>query len=111
VLAVGGELDLATAPSLKWAVSEELRAPSRHVVLDLAGVEFMDSTAIGVLVGLQRSLAEGQWLALANLRPDVRMTFELTGLEGMFELFATVEGALARSAELRPGSGRRAQSS
>jgi|SRR5579884_433421 len=110
VLAVAGELDLASAPAFKWAVSDELRGGARHVVLDLGRVSFMDSTAIGVLVGLERSLAEGQWLALADLQSDVRMTFEVTGLDGAFPIFGTVAEALARSAELDSAHDERAQS-
>jgi len=111
IFAIAGELDLASAPQLKWAVSNELRAGARHVVVDLGQVTFMDSTAIGVLVGIDRSLAEGQWLALANLQPDVHMTFEVTGLDSAFQLFGTVEEALARSAELQSEPGDQVQSS
>ena len=111
VFTIAGELDLASAPQLKWAVSNELKAGALHVVLDLAEVTFMDSTAIGVLVGIDRSLADGQWVGLANLQPDVRMTFEVTGLDSAFQLFATVEEALAHSAALQTDRSDRVQSS
>src|SRR5262249_58146455 len=53
VLAVAGELDLATIGTLKEAVARRL-APDAHVVLDLSGLTFCDSTGLGGLVALHR---------------------------------------------------------
>lgn len=100
---VQGDLDLASAPALKWGLADLLRAGSGLLVLDLSGVAFMDSTAIGVLVGIERTLGPGQRLALVHLREEVLKVFEITGLEHSFAIFDNVDDALARSDTSAPG--------
>ena len=94
VLSIEGDLDLASAPSLKWALADLQASGSRHVVVDLSKVSFIDSTALGVLVGAQRSLDPGVKLAIACAEENVLRIFELTGLDGMFEIVPTLEDAL-----------------
>jgi anti-sigma B factor antagonist len=94
LLQVEGDLDLASAPSLKWALADLQSAGSRHVVVDLSRVGFIDSTALGVLVGAQRALDPGVRLAIACSEENVLRIFELTGLDGMFEIVATLQDAL-----------------
>jgi anti-sigma B factor antagonist len=94
-LTIEGELDLASAPSLKWALTDILDAGHDQVVVDLSHVTFIDSTALGVLVGIRQSLSPGARLAIACMQPDVLNIFELTGLDGTFDLFSTFDDALA----------------
>jgi anti-sigma B factor antagonist len=95
VLNVEGELDLAAAPSLKWALADVMQAGTTQLVVDLSRVTFIDSTALGVLVGAHRSLSAGARLAIACQHPDVLNIFELTGLDATFDIFPTLEDALA----------------
>ncbi|MGH2904101.1 MAG: STAS domain-containing protein [Solirubrobacteraceae bacterium] len=95
VLAVEGELDLASAPRLKWALSDVLGAGYSQVVLDLAGVTFIDSTALGVLIGVQRRRDVPARLGIVCVHPNVLRIFELSGLDGMFDIFSTFDAALA----------------
>jgi anti-sigma B factor antagonist len=95
VLGVEGELDLASAPQLKFALADTLGAGASQLVLDLSLVTFIDSTALGVLVGTHRSLAAGERLAIACSHPDVLNIFELTGLDATFDIFSTFDDALA----------------
>jgi anti-sigma B factor antagonist len=95
LLSVEGDLDLASAPSLKWALEDLQAAESRNVIVDLARVGFIDSTALGVLVGAQRSLGPGVRLAIACDEENVLRIFELTGLDGMFEIVPTLQYALS----------------
>ncbi|MCW3028326.1 MAG: anti-sigma factor antagonist [Solirubrobacterales bacterium] len=95
VLDVEGELDLASAPSLKWALTDLLDAGHDQVVVDLSLVTFIDSTALGVLVGVKKNLSPGAKLAIACTHPDVLNIFELTGLDATFDLFPTFDDALA----------------
>ncbi len=94
VLSVEGDLDLASAPSLKWALADLQSSGRRHVVVDLSKVSFIDSTALGVLVGAQRAMDKGVRLAVACSEENVLRIFELTGLDGMFEIVATLEDAV-----------------
>ena len=102
VVSVTGELDLGAAPALKWALNDEVRAGAAHVVLDLAETTFLDSTAISVLVVIGRALQGGRRLSLVALQPQVRATFELTGLDSAFPTFSSVDEAVADFARSAP---------
>jgi anti-sigma B factor antagonist len=95
VLTAEGELDLASAPSLKWALTDVLNDGGRQVVVDLSRVTFIDSTALGVLVGVHRSLPVGARLAIVCTHDEVMNIFELTGLDATFDIFRTLDDALA----------------
>jgi anti-sigma B factor antagonist len=95
VLEIEGDLDLASAPNLKWALADLQEAGEKSLIVDLGGVSFIDSTALGVLVGAQRGLDVGARLLLICSEPNVLRIFELTGLDGMFDIFGTLDEALA----------------
>jgi anti-anti-sigma factor len=76
VVLVNGELDLSTADSLR----RSLQPLGGRVVVNLAGVSFMDCSAIGVLVAAHNRLAaDGGGLRLRSPRDHVRRTLELVG--------------------------------
>jgi anti-sigma B factor antagonist len=95
VVTVEGELDLASAPSLKWALTDLLDAGATQIVVDLGHVRFIDSTALGVLVGVHRNLTAGARMAIAGATGDVLNIFEMTGLDATFEMFGNLDEALA----------------
>ena len=65
------------------------------VLLDLSGMEHLDSTAVGVLVGgLKRFEAQGRRFFLVNPRERVASVFRITHLDSIFRVFPTVQGAL-----------------
>jgi anti-sigma B factor antagonist len=90
-----GDLDLWSAPQLKSLLCDLLEAGHTRIVLDLARVSFMDSTALGVLVGLQRRLGAEDRMAIAAAHPSVLRVLGLSGLATGFRVFATREAALA----------------
>jgi anti-sigma B factor antagonist len=94
VVTVTGELDLTTAPRLKWMLHDLLAAGRSKQVVDLTDTTFMDSTALGVLVGVNKSLGEGARLAIVCSRPNVLKIFELSGMDGVFTIVPTLEQAL-----------------
>jgi anti-sigma B factor antagonist len=95
VISVEGELDLATAPRLKWMLIDVLEAGCTRLVVDLSRVSFLDSTALGVLVGVKRRLDPDARLAIVCARPAVLKIFEFSGMDGAFEVFPTADEALA----------------
>jgi anti-sigma B factor antagonist len=94
VVAVSGELDLTTAPRLKWMLHDLLHAGRTKQVVDLTETTFMDSTALGVLVGVNRSLSEDMSLVIVCSRPNVLRIFELSGMDGVFTIVPTLDEAL-----------------
>ena len=109
MISVEGELDLSTAPRLKWMLIDSLQAGQSRLVVDLTQTTFMDSTALGVLVGVNRSLDADAALALACAHPSVLKIFELAGMDGVFAIFATPEEALAHVRGAGAQTGRSAQ--
>jgi anti-sigma B factor antagonist len=73
---------------------DSLQEGRDRVVLDLSLTCFMDSTALGVLVVVNRRLAADARLGIACDRPAVLRIFELSGMDGAFAIFPTLEGAL-----------------
>ena len=96
VVAVTGELELATAPRLRQQVVSLIGAGRSHLVIDLDGVDFIDSVGLGVVVGaLKRCRTHGGDLMVAGALPRVRSLFEITRLDEIIELHPDVEHALA----------------
>ena len=94
IVSVVGELDVATAPELRTRLDDAIDRGPAVVVADLLGVTFLDSTALGVLIGaLKRSQAAGGELRIVAAEPRILKIFEITGLTELFSLFATVEAA------------------
>jgi anti-sigma B factor antagonist len=96
VLAVQGEIDVATAPQLR----ERLLALADHdhavVVLDLSGVSFVDSTALGVLVsGAKRLRSGGGDLRLVVTEPHIAKVLAITGLTDVFQIYTTTGEAIS----------------
>lgn len=95
LIALEGDLDLGAAPELKWALTGLPAAGRSRVVVDLSRVTFMDSTGLSVLVGFKRHLSPGGLLAIVCASPAILKIFEVTGLDRSFELFPTLDAALA----------------
>ena len=95
MIAVRGELDLSTAPDLRSAILEAITEhPGECVVVDLNGVEFIDSIGFGVLIGgRRRAQGEDGDLVLVNSGHMVRHALEVTGLTRVFEIHDSVEEA------------------
>jgi anti-sigma B factor antagonist len=94
VVHVSGDLDVYTAPRLKETLDKALAG--NRLVLDLSSVEFIDSTALGVLVGaLQLSQSSGGDLRLVVGDPFLLKVFRITGFDGMFSIYPQLEDALA----------------
>lgn len=96
VLAVTGEIDVATAPELRAHLAEH-EGDETLVVVDLSAVGFLDSTALGVLVAALRKRGDaGKQLPLVVTDPHVLKVFEITGLDQVFSISASVDEALSK---------------
>lgn len=96
VVVARGEIDLATSPRLRAALrAPEARAP--RVVLDLREVTFMDSSALGVIVGqYKRAREEGFRFAVAAEGADnVERILELAGLTSLLDMVDGSDDLLA----------------
>jgi anti-sigma B factor antagonist len=96
VLAVSGEVDVATAPRLREQLVQLVNQGNHHLVVDLEGVDFLDSTGLGVLVGALKRvrLQEGE-LTLVCTQPRIVKVFDITGLSKVFTLHESVDSAVA----------------
>jgi anti-sigma B factor antagonist len=96
VVVLRGEIDAFTAPSLRedlHRLVEEMGATI--VVVDLAAVTFLDSSALGAIVGLFRRLREREGrLRIVEPSGAASRIFALTGLDAVLELFPDREAAL-----------------
>jgi anti-sigma B factor antagonist len=96
VVAVGGEIDVYTAPKLREHIIDLVSAGSYHLVIDMESVDFLDSTGLGVLVGgLKRVRAHDGSLQLVCTQDRILKIFRITGLTKVFQIHATVDEALA----------------
>lgn len=94
VLSPTGRLNMVTAPKLRQAVAETVAQGNTRVVVDLGGVEFMDSSGLGALVGcLKIARTAGGDLRIAAIGPQVRMVLELTGVNEVLTPYADAESA------------------
>jgi anti-sigma B factor antagonist len=95
VVAVGGEIDVYTAPKLREQLVDLVNAGRYHLVVDMEGVEFLDSTGLGVLVGgLKRVRAHDGSLRLVCTQERILKIFRITGLTKVFPIHDTVSEAL-----------------
>ena len=96
VLAVSGEVDVATAPRLRERLVDLVSEGNHRVVVDLENVDFLDSTGLGVLVGaLKRVRTHDGDLALVCTQPRILKVFEITGLTKVFSIHKSVDEATA----------------
>jgi anti-sigma B factor antagonist len=94
VVRLAGELDLYNAHTVREALiacTEE--APDRLVV-DLSGVSFIDSTALGVLIEARSRMANRRGFVLASPGLETRRALEVSGLDKHFAVHETLEEAL-----------------
>jgi anti-sigma B factor antagonist len=99
VLVASGELDYQASPSLRERIAGHIDAGQRHLVLDISTVTFIDSTAIGVLVGAAAKLQDAGGGSLAVVCADenerVLRIFDIAGVDSLIKLYASREQALS----------------
>ncbi len=96
VVQLTGRLDLASGSSLKEQVKKLLAKNETTIHLNLAQVEFINSSGLGALVSIMKEvrLTKGR-LTLSNLASYVQEIFDITQLSHIFEIYQTEDEALA----------------
>ena len=96
VVAVGGEIDVYSAPKLREKLISLVESGSYHLIIDMEAVEFLDSTGLGVLVGgLKRVRAHDGWIDLVCTQGRILRIFRITGLSRVFNIYDSVAEAIA----------------
>ena len=97
VIRLGGELDLYNADAVRQALMKACGGGPERVVVDLSEVEFMDSTALGVLIEARTKLPNRKAFMLAAPGLETRRALQISGLDRHFSVHESVQDALAAS--------------
>jgi anti-sigma B factor antagonist len=94
VVRLGGELDLYNAAQVRSALDDACAQAPERIVVDLDEVEFIDSTALGVLIETRAKLDNRDGLLLAAPGFETRRALQISGLDKLFTVHDTVPEAL-----------------
>jgi anti-sigma B factor antagonist len=105
LVAVAGEIDLHTAARFEQELQAAIQQPFERLLVDLTDCDYLDSTALHVLVRAYRSL-DGKADRLSFIVPsaNLRRLFELTGLDATLHVHADRESALKGESRSAVGS-------
>lgn len=96
VIALEGELDMSTSPQVRNTLLPLFQKKSAHIIVDLSGVPYIDSSGIATFVeGLQLSRKGKTRFTLAGASTAVESIFELAYLKSVFEMAPDVQELLA----------------
>lgn len=97
VIALAGEVDVYTSPRVKQEIVNLLNSDTTRMVVDLTGVEYLDSTGLGVLIGgLKRARERDGDLKLICDNVRILRIFEITGLTKIFDIYRSEAEALLK---------------
>jgi len=95
VITLEGEIDLSTSTRFKEVVYEVIESGRKDIVIDLNGLEFMDSTGLGVVVAaLKKTSMEGGSIKLICSKRNIRKVFTVTGLDKVFPIYDNLQRCL-----------------
>ena len=105
ILRVSGYVDTTTSPDLERRLQALLREKRYHIVVDLAGVEYISSAGWGIFISEIREIREqGGDLKLAGMVPDVREVFDLLEFENILQAYTDAELAAGSFGQIVPAS-------
>jgi anti-sigma B factor antagonist len=97
LISLGGEVDVYTSPRVKQEIVDLLNGGTSKLVVDLTGVDYLDSTGLGVLIGgLKRARERDGDLKLICDNVRILRIFEITGLTKIFDIYRSEAEALAK---------------
>ena len=94
VVRLGGELDLYNAAQVRSALADACAQAPERIVVDLGQVEFIDSTALGILIETRTKLENRDGFLLAAPGLETRRALQISGLDKLFTVHDTVPEAL-----------------
>lgn len=95
IIMLEGEVDVYTAPQLKQQIIKLLDEGMLKIIVNLESVEYLDSTALGVLIGGLKRLREREGsLVLICTNNRIKRIFEITGLDKIFSILSSEDEAL-----------------
>lgn len=100
LIRLSGEIDLAVADNLRSSMEEKLdqNPEVKHIVVNLSGVTYIDSSGLGVLLGRYRRLSrEGGGMSVVGASPAVRKIIEMSGLLRIMKEFQSEEEAVRQA--------------
>lgn len=95
VLELQGDIDVESARQLRAHIVDRFSVPPAHVIVDLSGVDFMDSSGLGALVSGWHLTREAGAFRIAGANPRVQRVLSITGMEEVLAVFETVGEAAA----------------
>jgi anti-sigma B factor antagonist len=97
VLVLQGEVDMSNSPALRAKILEVFGGPPRVFLIDMAEVEYMDSSGLGTLVeALKWANRKNTQLRLVGAKDSVKSVFEISRLTSIFKFYDNQEEALAQ---------------
>ena len=91
-------IDAASAIQFKERIRDATRDGPARVVLDLAQVQFLDSSGLGAIVAVKKLLGPDRALELSGLTPTVEKVFRLTRMDSIFTIHPSLEVAVSHAA-------------
>ena len=96
VLPLEGDIDLHVSPAVTEALNAMIKKNPERIVIDLSRATYIDSAGIAVLIlAMQEVEAYGGKFFLSGLQETIRLIFETSRLERVFQIFPNVDAALA----------------
>lgn len=94
ILRLSGELDSMNVTDLNTAYNALLESGRSLLVVDLSGLDFIDSAGLGGLVSLwERSMERGCFVAIGAQSPRVKEVLQITGLNSVLKVFESMDAA------------------
>jgi anti-sigma B factor antagonist len=90
-------IDAASAIQFKDLMRQSTHASQGRIILDLAQVDFIDSSGLGAIVGAMKALTSGQKLELSGLTATVKKVFRLTRMDTVFTIHEALPNDLAKA--------------
>lgn len=97
VMRLSGRLDIDTAPRLRKALRRHLEGQDEGLVLDLAGLDYMDTSGLATVIEMQREMeARERRLVLSALQPQVLEVLHMNHMDQAFEMVENESEAVER---------------